>query len=46
MDEATPPRRIVEGCSVNEMSFAKGGSSSGDGVASKKALPGGIYHGG
>lgn len=42
MEEATPPRRIVEGCSVKEMSLASGGSRSGAGVASRKSLPGGI----
>ena len=43
MEEATPPRRIVEGCSVKEMSLARGGSMSGEGVARRKARPIGIF---
>jgi hypothetical protein len=43
MDDATPPRRMVEGCSVKEISLARGGSSSGDGVERRYARPTGIY---
>lgn len=32
IEEATPPRRMVEGCSVKEISFASGGSICGEGV--------------
>lgn len=39
MEEATPPLRIVEGCSVNEINLASGGSNSGEGVDNKKARP-------
>lgn len=43
MEEATPPLRIVEGCSVNEINLARGGSINGEGVERRKALPCGIY---
>lgn len=43
MEDATPPRRMVDGCSVKEINLARGGSRSGEGVASKKARPDGIY---
>lgn len=43
IEEATPPLRIVEGCSVKEISLARGGSINGEGVDSRNALPCGIY---
>lgn len=39
MVDATPPRRIVEGCSVKEMILARGGSTDRSGVARRKARP-------
>ena len=42
IDDATPPRRMGEGCSVKEMSFANGGSRSGEGVARRNSRPSGI----
>lgn len=41
MVEATPPRRIVEGCSVKEMIFARGGSADRSVVERRKARPAG-----
>jgi hypothetical protein len=41
MVEATPPRRIVEGCSVKEMILDRGGSTVASGVARRKARPAG-----
>lgn len=39
--DATPPRRIVEGCSVKEMILASGGSAFRSGVERRKARPAG-----
>lgn len=42
MEDATPPLRMVEGCSVKEMSLDNGGSSERSEDARRKARPAGI----